>query len=366
MVIDVHCHIGLSARRVDDVVPRFSFEPNGARGAPGYDSYFSPRLLGRAIWWFMRRGLGIDTRLPPGDRLDAAIEASNRRHWSDMPGVDRLVLLAFDEYRDDAGRVLGPAGRRDRLGTDLYVSNSLVRATCRARPDRYLFGGSIHPYRTDGGGNPCDMLTELADAGCVLIKWLPIHQNIRIDDLRAVTFLRAAARLGVAMLIHYGGEMSLGRNHMDFESCLPLLEVLRRLRADGDMPAVIVAHAATPSFPWQSAAGHRALIDALCGEFADAPLYADISALAALGRTPWLRRLARMPQVHRKLLWGTDFPIPPLIRPFRRMLDAPTRRHLRSISSWVERDLQLKRAMGFDPCVFTQAAELLSVVSTNH
>lgn len=361
MIIDVHCHIGLSGRRVDSTIPRFSFEPDGAAGRPGYDCYFSPRLLGRRTWWFMRRWLGIDTRLPPGDDLDDAIEASNQRHWSAMPSVDRLVLLAFDEYRRDSGDVLGPAARSDRLGSDLFVSNSFVRAMCDARPDRYLLGGSIHPYRLHGGRDACDMLSELADAGCALIKWLPIHQNIRIDDQRTVEFLRAAARLNVAMLIHYGGEMSLARQHMEFESPLPLLGVLRRLRSDGQMPKVIVAHAATPSFPWQDATGHRALLDALTGEFADAPLYADISALAAVGRTSWLRRLARMPDLHRKLVWGTDFPIPVLIRPFRRMLDRDARRRLRAIPSWIERDHQLKRALGFDPAVFTRAAGILGV-----
>ena len=47
MIVDVHCHVGFSARRVDAAIPRFSFEPAGAIGSPGYDSYLSPRLLRR-------------------------------------------------------------------------------------------------------------------------------------------------------------------------------------------------------------------------------------------------------------------------------------------------------------------------------
>ncbi|MFQ5423667.1 MAG: amidohydrolase family protein [Phycisphaerae bacterium] len=360
MIIDVHCHVGLSARRVDPAIPRFSFEADGASGRPGYDGYLSPRLLGRRTWWLVRRWLGVSTRLPPGDALDAAIQACGERHWSEMPGVDRLVLLAFDEYHDDDGRVIGAAERGQRFGSDLYVSNSFVRAMCRDRPDRFLFGASIHPYRMHDGRDAATLLHEVVEAGCALVKWLPIHQNIRIDDPRSVAFLRSAARAGVAMLIHYGGEMSLARQHMDYESPVALLEVLRRLRSDGAMPTVIVAHAATPSFPWQSAAGHHALIEALLGEFADAPLYADISALAAFGRTVWLRRLAKNRPVHRKLVWGSDFPIPVLLWPFRRSLGC-RRRELRSIASWVERDLRLKQALGFDPCVFTQAAEILRV-----
>ena len=103
MVIDVHCHVGFSARMAASDVPRFSFEENGAAGRPGYDSYFSPRLLGRRQWWFMRKWLGIDTGLEAGDALDDVIAAVNEHHWSKMSGVDRLVLLAFDEYHDDSG-----------------------------------------------------------------------------------------------------------------------------------------------------------------------------------------------------------------------------------------------------------------------
>lgn len=359
MVIDVHCHTGYSARRVDPGLPRFSFERDGAAGHPGYDSYFSPRMMRRTAWYFVKRWLEIDPSLGEGDELDAAIDAMYERHWSNMPSVDRLVLLAFDEYRDDRGRVIGPAQKGQRFGTDLYVSNTLVRAACAARPDRYLFGASIQPYRVDSGMDACDMLAEVASAGAALIKWLPIHQNIRAEDPRTVAFLRRAAELGVPMLIHYGGEMSLSRQHMEFESPVPMLGVLRRLRAEGKMPTVIVAHAATPSFPWQDAAGCETFLQALIGEFADAPLFADISALAAMGRTPWLRRLARRPELHGKLLWGSDFPIPVLTQFFWREVPAAVRREIRSLPSWVEQDIRLKRALGFSEGVFTQAAKVL-------
>ena len=360
MVIDVHCHVGLSARRVDRSISRFSFETEGADGSRGYDSYLSPRLLARPAWYFVKRWLKIDPRLPRGDALDRQIEAVNEMHWSSMPSVDRLVLLAFDEYRADDGRVIGPAERGQRRGSDLFTSNSLVRAMCDARPDRYLLGASIHPYRPGA----CDRLAEVVDAGAALVKWLPIHQNISADDPRTIAFLRRAAELKVPMLIHYGGEMSLSRQHMEFEHPGPMLGVLRALRSEGAMPCVIVAHAATPSFPWQSADGCRQLLDALIGEFADAPLYADISALAAFGRTGWLKKLAHRPELHRKLIWGSDYPIPVLTRLFAGAIDRATRRRIAALPSWVEQDIQLKRALGFDDCVFTRAAEILRMPAT--
>jgi predicted TIM-barrel fold metal-dependent hydrolase len=363
MIIDVHCHVGYSARRVDPKAPRFSFEKNGAVGAPGLDSYLSPRLLSRPTWYFIRRWLGLERGLAPGEAIDSAIDKINERHWAGAPGVDRFVLLAFDEYYDDNGRVIGPSPRMGKRGGDLYVSNSLVRAMCVARPERFLFGASLHPYRTEGGRDACSMLEEFAVAGAVLIKWLPLHQNIRAEDPRTVAFLRAAARLRVPLLIHYGGEMSLARQHMEFAHPGPMLDVLRRLRAEGEMPTVIVAHVATPSFTWRSADGHRRLVDALLGEFADAPIYADISALAAFGRTPWLRRLAFNKPLHKKLLFGTDYPIPVMLRRFRRHIEPAAYARIAVEPSWIQQDLLLKQALGFDSCVFTQAQSLLRVGS---
>ncbi len=359
MVIDVHCHVGLSARRVSESIPRFSFEPRGAIGTSGYDSYLSPRLLGRFAWYFVRRWLGVPRALDRGDALDAAIERVNERHFSQARSVDRLVLLAFDEYHDDAGQVVGIAQRRQRIGSDLYASNSLVHAMCAARPDRYLFGASIHPYRKHGGRDACELVEETAAGGAVLVKWLPIHQNINIEDARSVAFLRRAAELDLPMLIHYGGEMSLARQHMEFESPIPLLGVLRRLREEGRMPTTIVAHVGTPSFIWQSRKGHNALVEAMLGEFADAPLYADISALSAPGRTPWLRRLADRHELHARLLWGSDYPIPVFLGAFWNRIDAATRRRIAAEESWIERSLLIARACGMGDEVFTNAASLL-------
>jgi predicted TIM-barrel fold metal-dependent hydrolase len=356
MIIDVHCHVGLSARTVRTLAHRFSFERNGAEGCPGYDSYLSPRLMGRFAWRFIKRWLGVGAAAEPGDSLDNAIEAMHERHFA-LTRVDRLVLLAFDEYRDDQARVIGSAAAGQRLGSDVYVSNSFVKDLCTARPDCFMFGASIHPYRPGA----TEMLEEVAAAGAVLLKWLPIHQNIRAEDPRTVAFLRKAAELRIAMLIHYGGEMSLARQHMEFESPVPMLGVLRKLRSEGCMPTVIVAHAATPSFIWQSRAGHDALVDALIGEFSDAPLYADISALSAMGRSPWLRRLAARRDVHRKLLWGSDFPIPVMLRSLSLRLPRAERLRIAGIGSWIEQSYETARWAGYDECVFTRAANVLRV-----
>lgn len=355
MIVDVHCHVGYSNMRFDPSIPHFSFDSPDTPGAEGCESYFSRRMLARPGWFFIKRWLGIDPALPPGLELDRQIRFANERHWDAAHSADRLVLLAFDAYHTNDGKAIGAVHQKRDRGTDLYVSNSLVRSICAARPDRYLFGASIHPCRTDAVA----MLEEVAAAGAALVKWLPVHQNIDATDERTICFLKKAADLGIPMLIHYGGEMSLTRQHIEQEHPGPLLETLRTLRKRDAMPTVIVAHVATPSFPWQDDAGYRQFLVALQGEFRDAPLYADISALAAFGRTSRLRELASRPELHRKLVWGTDFPIPVLMAPFRFRLDRATRRRITSEPSWIERDYQLKKALGLDDGVFHRGGELI-------
>jgi hypothetical protein len=71
-------------------------------------------------------------------------------------------------------------------------------------------------------------------------------------------------------------------------------------------------------------------------------------------------RFLRRPDLQRKLVWGTDFPIPPLLWVFyptlgRRVFD------LGRIPSWIERDLLLKQRLGLDEAIFHRAAQILDV-----
>jgi len=356
VIIDVHCHLGYSDLPRQSDGERFAFEDD-YRGADGRESYFSTRMLRRPGWFFIKRQLGVDPRLPPGPALDRQIRAINEQHFAAAISVDRLCLLAFDAYHDDNGNAIGPVARKSERGSDLYTSNSLVRSVCLSNPEKLLFGASIHPYRAGA----VDALRSVADAGAALIKWLPVHQNIDARDRRTIAFLEAAAELELPILVHYGGEMSLTTQHSDQEHPGAMLETLRELKARRRMPKMIVAHAATPSMPWQNADGHRLLVEALMSEFAEAPLYADISALAAFGRTTWLKRLRKSPSLHRKLVFGTDFPIPVMLPAFARLIGLRRCREIARLPSWIERAYQLKRALGYRDEVFINGARILRI-----
>ncbi len=379
MVIDVHCHYTFS-RRPATAPERFSFESPPATRAgeavlpTAFDSCVSPRAAARLNWRIARRVLRVP---PPGPAADVWLEVEYAKHLgpaaSQPPGVpslalrarsgqgspasggiDRYVLLAFDAVHDDDGRCPPLPQPGDRFGSDIYTSNSLIRAACRQHPDRFLFGASVHPYRRDAVA----CVDEVFAGGASLLKWIPLHHNIALDDPRTLAVLRKCAELGLPLLIHCGEEYTLTTQCPHLKSIRPLLDTLRKLRREGRMPTVIVAHAATAVMPWGDDGSHRLLLDALTGDFADAPVYADISALVTWPKAPYLRRLARRQELHHKLLFGSDFPVPPSVWRVRRELGREYAA-VCAIPSWPQRAAAACRVLGFNEIVFHRAATLL-------
>lgn len=362
MIVDVHCHLSLPARRVQPEVERFSFEPAGACGLPGHDAYLPPALRRGLTWRFVGKKLGLDVASTDEEPLERATEQVFEQHLLHCPSVDRVVLLAFDEYHTDDGVALGPFERRGWFrrgapGSSMYTSNSFVRHFCRRAPGKLLFGASIHPYRP----RALEALAEVRQAGAVLVKWIPLTHNIDPHDERTQAFVRRAGELGIALLIHYGEEVALPTPRPQFADPGPMLELLERLHQAGTMPPTIIAHAATPSFPWQRGPYFHRLVAAMRGPLQEAPLYADVSALYY--RPWWLRKLAHdrtYADVRAKLVFGSDFPVIPSGVFFPR-IRARRRRYILEHASWIERSYRLMRSIGVPDEIFKRGAEVLGL-----
>lgn len=351
MIIDVHCHCTYTSRAAE-TRERFSFEPATIDGRPTFDSCVSPRGLRRVSWRITRRLLGVGGS--SGSELDNALARFYDRHYLEPGPVERIVLLAFDAYHDDDGRRPPWPESRAQLGGDIYTSNSFLRGLCRERPDRFLFGASVHPYRE----NAIACVEEVFEQGACLLKWIPLHQNIDIADPRTVAVLRRCAEIGLPLLVHYNEEFTLTSQHPEYQSVTSLLDVLRKLRREDAMPITIVAHAATPVTPFGDCGSHATFLKALAGEFADSPLYADISALTSWGKVGFLRKIARRQDLHTKLLFGSDFPVPVALPRLRRDLGRDYGR-IRSMQSWIQQTAEAYRRMCFNEIVFHRATELL-------
>ena len=257
--------------------------------------------------------------------------------------VSRAVVLALDGVVDEAGNL-------DRERTQVYVPNDYLAEAVSAY-DNLLFGASINPYRHDA----LERLQRAKDQGAVLVKWIPGIMHIDPADERIIPFYDRLRELGLPLLTHAGDERSFGDSSDELGDPLLLEVPLRR------GVTVIAAHLASMG----SVQGDRNF-DRLLRLFSKYDnLYADISALTQINRLGYLRRALVRPDLHSRLVYGSDWPLQffPLVSPWYQASHVPMS-ELKAIvaldNQW-DKDVALKRAMGVPSQVFRQTASLLGI-----
>jgi mannonate dehydratase len=273
-------------------------------GAGGTGCSVNPEMLShlhpikRFQFEVYKSGAGItDTETADADfvaRLLELLRAMNRR--------GRLLLLAFDHYVTEDGT------ERPDL-SPLHTPNEYVLRLAAEHPE-FEACGSIHPYRVD-----CtDRLDAVVGAGARAIKWIPNAMGIDPASPRCDPFYRRMADIGLPLLTHGGKEYAVDSSHHQ-----DLGDPLRLRRALDAGVRVIVAHCASKgSFPDPDAGGRKAAsFDLFMRLFTDgryaSNLFADISTLAQVhhGARP-LRELLKAGELHDRLLYGSDYPLPAL------------------------------------------------------
>jgi predicted TIM-barrel fold metal-dependent hydrolase len=259
------------------------------------------------------------------------------RAVAEMRAVDRVVALALDAVYDDAGR-------RDSRRTHFYVANDYVFKLAKA-DDRFLPGASVNPRRRDA----LDELDRCVERGAVLLKWLPSSQGFDPMDRSLVPFYRRMAQARLPLLCHTGPEYALTTAHRHHGR----IETLRLALDEG--VTVIAAHGGGPDIMNLGRAFH-AVADML---LTHANLYADTSAFTQPNRSWYLRRFLRHPELHAKLVHGSDVPLPIIPWLFLRSLPLREVMRLSRVASPMDRDYLVKRALGFPDSIFRRGSELL-------
>ena len=287
----------------------------------------------------MLRGVGLPRSALTGD-LDG-LYAEQLLRFVRVSSLDAAVILAQDEPRRDDGSIIEGAG-------SFYVPNSFVLRLAREHPE-FLPAVSIHPARRDA----LDELERCLAEGAVMLKCLPNCQNIDWNDRRYTGFLERMAESGLILLAHTGSERTL-------PVIAPRLadpRVLTRALEVG--VTCIAAHSGTGTM----------LVDPDYFEvFAEMTrrfprLYGDNSALAAANfrlRPSALQRLLE-PELATRILHGSDVPVPVTgaVLWALGMLSWREWRATARLANPVERDAQIKRALGFGEDTFTRLAGLL-------
>jgi uncharacterized protein len=192
-------------------------------------------------------------------------------------------LLGMDGVYDQTGRL-------DQAHTDFLISNDYVLKTAQAHPSELLAGVSINPQRRDA----VEEVHRCADAGATLVKVLPNAQQFNPADLRYKAFYRALAERKLPFLSHVGYEFSLiGKDQSVGDP--------DRLRVALDEGATVIAgHACSYGLMFY---------EKFLPTFQDPHFYADISALTLPNRMRMLLQLRHFPEIHERLLFGTDYPL---------------------------------------------------------
>lgn len=306
---------------------------NGARGSGCW-----LRLKGRHRWLaaFMLRHL----RLPPDlaapdfdevyvERLLALVRESS---------LGSAVILAQEQVYDDRGALMEGTG-------SFHVPNEHVLALSRRHPE-FIPAVSIHPGRPDA----LDELERCLAGGAAMLKLLPNCHNVNCSDRRYTRFWERMAEAGLPFLAHTGGENTVPVIRRDYEDPR-VLELPLQCGV-----TVIAAHCATRS--GFTDPDYFSVFAEMITRYPN--LYGDNSAFN-LPMRGWPTPQAIREPLASRMIYGSDFPVPimGLWSWMRRFIDWPTYRRWERHPNALERDYQLKRAMGFSEESFTRLHSLL-------
>jgi predicted TIM-barrel fold metal-dependent hydrolase len=265
----IDCHVHLAAL------------PDGDNGC-----YISPKMLRSPLFRYLlwKHQLAPDKPREANQKYldDLLTELRASRH------VQRAVILGMDGVYDHDGRL-------NQAHTDFLISNDYVLKTARAYPNEFLAGVSINPQRRDA----VEEVHRCADGGAALVKVLPNAQAFDPADTRYKAFYRTLAERKLPFLSHVGYEFSLiGKDQSVGDP--------DRLRVALDEGAtVIAAHACSYGLMFYEKFLPTFQDLAKCYPH----FYADISALTLPNRMRMLLHLRHYPEIHERLLFGTDYPL---------------------------------------------------------
>jgi predicted TIM-barrel fold metal-dependent hydrolase len=218
----------------------------------------------------------------------------------------KFMLLAFDHSYDENGSRLLEK-------TAFYTPNDYAASIAREFPTTFEWIASIHPYRQD-----CvEVLKKVVEQGARGIKWLPPSMGMNPASPLCDRFYEAMAQLKIPLLCHCGDESAVaGTNTQEYGNPL----ALRRALEWG--VTVIVAHCASLGENTDIDKGKNAkkirnfdLFARLMNEQKfEGLLFGDISAMPQINRAGNdLDRLIVQDNWHKRLLYGSDYPLPAIL-----------------------------------------------------
>ena len=249
------------------------------------------------------------------------------------------VLLAQDCRYDKNGKP-------DFDRTGFYVPNDWLFEVCGRHKDIFFPCVSINPKRRDH----MDELERCAEKGAKVLKIHPPTQDVDPGEERFRPFYRRMAEHGIVLMVHTGTEHASAVVGHEFSRPLRLAPALE------EGCTVVAAHAGMASF-FDSEDFFPELVTLM---HKHERLFCDSGNLAAMLRWRNLPRILAEPLVLQRLLHASDFPFPANASVFWHRLRPSVWLDLLAEENLFDRDIGLKRALGFPDAVLTRGWALLS------
>ena len=212
--------------------------------------------------------------------------------------VQKSVVFGVDAKFDESGN-------RVHKDKTVCASNEEVFAFYEQNPNEVVPFFSVNPNRKDA----LNLIEKYHKMGFKGGKLLHSYWETDLNDKRYEPYFRLLSELGLPLVIHVGDENSLASNKA--------LESIEQLKSPLNLGCRIVcAHMGASSDgvlsmfsrdPEKLGANYFTLLGWL-REFDG--LYADVSALLCINKARILPHLKTQTQIHDKILFGTDFPVP--------------------------------------------------------
>jgi len=267
-MIDVHVHLAA-----------FPVEGNGC--------FMSPKIKTSLLFRFLYKRLGVDPNEPERSNRDYIEKLI--RTLQESRHVKQAAILAMDGVYDAQGSL-------NKEETDFLISNNYVLDTAARYPELFKAGVSINPKRRDA----MEELDRCVARGAYLVKMLPNAQAFNPADPAIVPYWKRMAHHKIPLLSHVGFEFSLIGSDQSVGDPIRLIPALE------SGVTVIAAHGASYGLVfyekyWQT-------FQDLVKKYPN--FYWDASALSLWNRAGMLLRIRKHPELHQRMVFGTDYPLP--------------------------------------------------------
>ncbi|MBN2768533.1 MAG: amidohydrolase [Campylobacterales bacterium] len=214
--------------------------------------------------------------------------------------LSKSVLFGVDARVDEEGNEL----HRDQT---VCASNDDVLKIYQAHPDIIIPFFSINPMRPDA----LDEIDKYHALGFKGAKFLQNYWGVNTKEKRYRAYFEKLKEKNIPLIIHIGSESSVH----SFKHCESIEMLEQPLEVGVNVIAAHMALSYSALKPYKTFSSRPKYFSQEYFQLIDMlqvhnNLYADISALLTPVRAKVLPHLSRQYEIHEKLLFGTDYPVP--------------------------------------------------------